>query len=60
MLQDFGLGIEAISGWMPILMIFIGVFVGILVGVLPGLSPSIGVALMLPVTFGMDPVSALV
>ena len=60
MLHDFGLGLEAISGWMPILMIFIGVFVGILVGVLPGLSPSIGVALMLPVTFGMDPVSALV
>jgi putative tricarboxylic transport membrane protein len=31
-----------------------------MVGVLPGLSPSIGVALMLPATFGMDPMSALV
>ncbi len=39
---------------------FIGVIIGIMVGVLPGLSPSIGVALMLPVTFGLDPISALV
>jgi len=60
MLHDFWLGLQAISGWMPLLMILIGVFVGIIVGVLPGLSPSIGVALMLPVTFGMDAVSALV
>lgn len=41
-------------------MMFIGVIIGIMVGVLPGLSPSIGVALMLPVTFGLDPTSALV
>ncbi|MEN8154487.1 MAG: tripartite tricarboxylate transporter permease [Acidobacteriota bacterium] len=53
-------GFVAISAFTPILMIFIGVLIGILVGVLPGLSPSIGVALLLPATYNLDPVSALV
>jgi len=59
-LHNLGLGFVEVMHFTPLLMILIGVVVGILVGVLPGLSPSIGVALMLPVTFGMDPVSALV
>jgi putative tricarboxylic transport membrane protein len=36
-----------------------GVLVGILCGVLPGLSASTTVALMVPFTFGMDPVVAV-
>ena len=59
-LHNLGLGLSELGHFMPLLMILIGVIVGIIVGVLPGLSPSIGVALMLPVTFGMDPMSALV
>ncbi len=59
-LHNLGLGFVEVMHFTPLLMIVIGVIVGILVGVLPGLSPSIGVALMLPVTFGMDPMSALV
>lgn len=59
-LSNLGLGIVELAHFMPLLMILIGVIIGIIVGVLPGLSPSIGVALMLPVTFGMDPMSALV
>ncbi len=58
--NDLWLGLQEFGQFLPILMMFIGVIVGILVGVLPGLSPSIGVALMLPVTFGLDPISALV
>jgi len=54
------MGFGELAKFMPLLMILIGVIVGIMVGVLPGLSPSIGVALMLPATFGMDPMSALV
>jgi len=33
---------------------------GTIIGVLPGIGPSAGIALLLPVTFGMDPTSALI
>ena len=59
-LNDLWLGLQEFGQFLPIVMMFIGVIIGIMVGVLPGLSPSIGVALMLPVTFGLDPMSALV
>ena len=59
-LNDLWLGLQEFGHFLPILMMLIGVIVGIMVGVLPGLSPSIGVALMLPVTYGLDPISALV
>lgn len=39
---------------------FIGVLVGTVVGVLPGIGPSAGIALLLPITFGMEPTSALI
>ncbi|HET8609357.1 MAG TPA: tripartite tricarboxylate transporter permease [Burkholderiales bacterium] len=39
---------------------FIGCFLGTIIGVLPGISPSVGLALLIPVTFGMDPTSALI
>ena len=35
--------------------IIAGVTMGIVIGALPGLSATMGVALLLPVTFGMDP-----
>lgn len=59
-LHNLGLGFSEVMHLMPLLMILLGVIIGIMVGVLPGLSPSIGVALMLPATFGMDSMSALV
>jgi putative tricarboxylic transport membrane protein len=37
-----------------------GVLLGILVGVLPGLGAPNGVTLLLPLTFAMDPVSAII
>ena len=58
--NNLWLGLQEFGHFLPIMMMFIGVIIGIMVGVLPGLSPSIGVALMLPVTFGLDPISALV
>jgi putative tricarboxylic transport membrane protein len=36
-----------------------GVVLGIMVGAMPGLSPSMGVALLVPFTYGMSPVLAL-
>lgn len=43
-----------------VLLIVLGVAFGIVAGALPGLTPPIAIALMLPVTFGLDPLPALV
>jgi putative tricarboxylic transport membrane protein len=42
-----------------LLIITEGVALGIIVGVLPGLSATLGVALLSPLTFGMDPGTGL-
>ena len=39
---------------------FVGVFIGTLIGVLPGIGPSATIALLLPATFKINPVSALI
>jgi putative tricarboxylic transport membrane protein len=39
---------------------FFGVFVGTLVGVLPGIGPVGAMSLLLPVTFGVSPVSGII
>ena len=49
----------AITGY-HILFMMVGVFLGILVGVLPGLGAPNGVSLLMPLTFAMDPVSAII
>lgn len=41
------------------LYILIGTFIGTMISHLPGIGPSAGIALLIPVTFGMDPASAL-
>ncbi|MGO1871117.1 MAG: tripartite tricarboxylate transporter permease, partial [Halomonas sp.] len=43
-----------------LLMLCVGVFGGIFLGALPGLSATMGIALLIPVTFGMQPVAAMV
>ena len=44
---------------MALLLSILGVAVGIVIGALPGLTATMGVAILLPFTFGMDPVSGL-
>ncbi len=50
------LGFSTIATLPALTAIVSGVLIGILCGVLPGLSASTAVALMVPFTFGMDPV----
>lgn len=45
---------------MNLLYAFIGVMLGTAVGVLPGIGPAMTVALLLPVTYGMEPTSAFI
>jgi putative tricarboxylic transport membrane protein len=39
---------------------FIGVVVGTAIGVLPGIGPAMTIALLLPMTFGLQPISAFI
>lgn len=43
-----------------LLWALIGVFLGTLVGVLPGIGPALTVALLLPVTYALDPIPAFI
>ena len=43
-----------------LLFALVGVFLGTAVGVLPGIGPALTVALLLPVTFKLDPAGSLI
>ena len=55
-LNGFTVCLQPINLWYT----FVGVFIGTIIGVLPGIGPSAGIALLIPVTYGMDPTSALI
>ncbi len=60
MLDNLVLGFATIATLPGMLAICAGVLIGIICGALPGLSASTTVALMVPFTFGMDPIVAIV
>ena len=43
-----------------LLYCLIGVLIGMLIGVLPGLGPAATIAILLPITYDIDPVSAII
>ncbi|TVQ29480.1 MAG: tripartite tricarboxylate transporter permease [Geminicoccaceae bacterium] len=45
---------------MNLVYVFAGVFAGTVIGMLPGLGPISALALMIPITFGMEPASGLI
>ncbi len=53
-------GFTIALSWQHLVLMVVGVLLGILVGVLPGLGAPNGVSLLLPLTFGMTPVSAII
>ncbi|MQA60100.1 MAG: tripartite tricarboxylate transporter permease [Actinophytocola sp.] len=53
-------GLAAILTVQNLLLLAAGVSIGMVVGVMPGLGPSAGLAILLPVTFGLDPTGAIV
>ncbi|MEM1503685.1 tripartite tricarboxylate transporter permease [Domibacillus sp. 8LH] len=56
LLSGFG---EALT-WANLLYCLIGVSLGMFIGVLPGLGPTAGTALLLPLTFALEPISAII
>ena len=40
--------------------LFAGVMLGMLVGIIPGFGPAAGIAILLPITYGMNPTGAVI
>jgi len=62
-MEAFGLllhGFAVLMTWKTLALMMVGLVLGIFVGVLPGLGGPNGVAILLPLTFTMDPTSAIV
>ena len=60
LLSHLFLGFSTAISLTNLLYCFAGVFLGTLIGVLPGLGPTATIAMLLPVTFTLPPVSALI
>src|SRR5512139_382632 len=60
LLANLSLGFSTAITLTNLLYCFAGVFLGTLIGVLPGLGPTATIAMLLPVTFTLPPVSALI
>ena len=56
LLDGFGTALTPIN----LLWAAIGVLLGTAIGVLPGIGPAMAVALLLPVTYGLDPIGAFI
>ena len=53
-------GLESALTPMNLLYAAIGVLLGTFVGVLPGIGPAMAIALLLPVTYRLEPTSAFI
>jgi len=60
MIEGITLGIGAAFSGYNILMVMVGCFAGTIIGTLPGLGPMSAIALMIPITYGFDPASAMI
>ena len=55
-LAGFAVATQPINLWYT----FVGVLIGTVVGILPGIGPAASIAMLVPMTFGMDPTSGLI
>ena len=59
-LDNLSLGFGVAFQWVNLLYCLIGVLLGTLIGVLPGIGPTATIAMLLPVTFGLSPITAMI
>ena len=60
LIDNLGLGFQTALTLNNLLYCFIGVLLGTLIGVLPGIGPTATIAMLLPVTFALSPVTSLI
>ena len=60
LLSNLGLGFSTAASPENLLFCLIGVILGTLIGVLPGIGATATIAMLLPITFELEPVSSLI
>ena len=59
-MELFTIGFPTALSWVNVAYCFLGVFLGTFVGVLPGISGLTAVALLLPLSYHLDPTTAII
>ncbi len=59
MFENMAGALSELFTWSSALGLLIGVVGGMIIGALPGLSATMGIALLIPVTYGMRPSAAI-
>lgn len=59
-IANLGLGFSVALTPVNLMLCFAGCLIGTLIGVLPGVGPIATIAMLLPITFGLDPIGALI
>ncbi|HSG75822.1 MAG TPA: tripartite tricarboxylate transporter permease [Burkholderiales bacterium] len=54
------LGFSVAVSPLNLVYLFLGVMIGMIVGIIPGFGPAAALAVLLPITFGMDPAGAVI
>lgn len=52
-------GLHLLFAWQNLVIILVGLILGIIVGAIPGLTSDLGIILCIPLTYGMEPVMAI-
>ncbi|CAN7641996.1 tripartite tricarboxylate transporter permease [Neorhizobium sp. LjRoot104] len=60
LISNLSLGFSVALGLQNLTLAFLGCLVGTLIGVLPGVGPVATIAMLLPITFSLDPTGALI
>jgi putative tricarboxylic transport membrane protein len=60
LITNLGIGFHVALSLQNLFYCFVGVILGTLIGVLPGIGPVATIAMLLPVTFTLSPISALI
>ncbi len=60
MLDNLILGFSVALSLQNLAFAFLGAMIGTAIGVLPGLGPTATISLLLPLTFGLDPITAII
>ena len=58
--DNLALGFSVVFSLNNLFFCFLGVLIGTLIGVLPGIGPVATISLLLPVTFGMNPITSII
>jgi len=57
---NLGMGFAIALSPINLLFVTVGVIVGTLIGALPGIGPVSGLSILIPLAFGMNPISAMI